>query len=144
MIDLRQISTKITSNYGWRTDPINGKQKYHSGMDMVLSNDRVPSINSGTVETVGKSSTWGNYVTIRHADGTSALYAHLASPSNLIEGSAISEGTIIGTQGSTGRSTGKHLHLTMRDAAGELIDPAEYMSGGGSFSVSNLSDTIPG
>ena len=139
MIDLREMAVKVTSQFGYRKDPFTGETKYHSGTDMVLKDDRIPSIGSGTVAEVGKTAVLGNYVKIRHNDGTLATYGHLNSPSNLLEGTAINEGDLIGIQGSTGRSTGKHLHLTIRDANNELVDPEEYMEGGGGFSVSTLS-----
>lgn len=120
---------RITSGYGYRTAPVKGASTNHMAIDIVLKNDNVPSITSGTVEYVGYSSGGGNMIYIRNDDGTLAKYMHLAAPSSLKKGQKVGEGQIIGTQGATGNVTGKHLHLAIVGTDGKTINPVTYLGG---------------
>ena len=142
MIDLRSIGT-VTSGYGKRTSPTAGASSQHKGLDIVLNDYSVPAVQTGTVEYVGYSSSGGNMVYVKHNDGVTARYLHLASPSSLNVGDVVKEGEKIGTMGSTGISTGDHLHIDFQ-RGGVTLDPDEYFSSGGSgafVATSNDSDT---
>ena len=129
MIDLTQLG-KITSDFGPRESPTAGASSYHKGIDIVLSNDNIPAVMSGTVLDSGYNSTMGNYLKVQQVDGTTATYMHMAKQSPYKAGTSILMGATIGTQGSTGISTGKHLHYQVQDSSGNYIDPEKYMSGG--------------
>ena len=105
-------SIKVTSPYGYRRDPINGRKSMHHGIDLQAHNEFVYSMMDGKVEKVGYDARSGNYIILRHADFTIS-YCHL-SKVHLAPGTPVFAGTIIGRSGSTGRATGEHLHLTVK------------------------------
>ncbi len=107
---LRNI--KITSPFGYRTDPFTGKRTMHSGIDLAAHGDLVFSMLPGTVDKVGYDPRSGNFVTVRHGDFRIS-YCHL-SRILTTQGTSVSFGTILGITGSTGRSTGEHLHITAK------------------------------
>lgn len=119
---------KITSQYGI----IRSDNKLHKGIDLIsTSGDRnVKAIRSGTVCFVGYDSTgFGNYVVILQEDGFKALYCHLKSY-NVKKDDTIEDGQVIGIEGTSGNSTGVHLHLEIRKAPygrEDHIDVAEYL-----------------
>lgn len=131
MIDLRNYGT-VTSDYGNRTAPTKGATTNHQGIDIVLFNDNVPAVVGGTVEAAGYNSASGNYVSIRDAQGNLHTYRHLASKSALKSGDLVKSGQTIGKQGSTGVSTGKHLHYDVKDLAGSYMNPETFFGSGGS------------
>ena len=136
MIDLRELGT-ITSGFGQRDAPTAGASTKHKGLDIVLNNYNVPAVEGGVVTYSGYSESGGNMVEILHTDGVTARYLHLANPSNLKSGQAVNEGDIIGVMGSTGYSTGDHLHIDF-NRYGVTIDPNEYFNSGGSGSTINI------
>ena len=103
---------KITSPFGYRTDPFTGKRTMHNGIDLAAHNAIVYSMLDGTVEKVGYDSRSGNFVTLRHGD-IRISYWHL-SRILTTQGQSILAGFPIGITGSTGRSTGEHLHITAK------------------------------
>ena len=105
-------SIKVTSPYGYRRDPINGRKSMHHGIDLKAHNEYVYSMMDGKVEKVGYDARSGNYIILRHADFTIS-YCHL-SKVHIAPGTLVFAGTIIGRSGSTGRATGEHLHLTVK------------------------------
>ena len=105
-------SIKVTSPYGYRRDPITGKQSWHNGLDLRAKNEPAYSMMEGIVEKTGYDSRSGNYIILRHADFTIS-YCHL-SKVHIAPGTLVFAGTIIGRSGSTGRTTGEHLHLTVK------------------------------
>lgn len=131
MIDLTSIG-RVTSEFGYRSsDSTKGVgSTNHKGIDIVLKNDNIPAVTGGTVSASGWSDSMGYYVFINQSDGTTAKYMHMANPPKVGVGQSISEGQIIGIQGSTGNSTGKHLHYQVQDSNGNAINPRTYMSGG--------------
>lgn len=133
MIDLRSdtYKKKITSGYGQRERPVAGASTNHQGLDIVLKNDNIPAVKTGEVTYVGYSESGGNMVYVTHGDGVTARYLHLAEPSKLSVGDTVTEGQTIGIQGSTGYSTGKHLHIDFK-RGGTTLDPDEYFDSGGS------------
>lgn len=113
-------SIKVTSPYGYRRDPINGRKSMHHGIDLQAHNEYVYSMMDGKVEKVGYDARSGNYIILRHADFTIS-YSHL-SKVHLAPGTPVFAGTIIGRSGSTGRATGEHLHIVTKHK-GIIFDP---------------------
>lgn len=116
----------LTSPYGWRTHPITGKNSFHNGIDLANSQGTpIYASRSGTVTTATYNGAYGYYVTINHGDGYSSLYAHMT---HYIVGSGeyVSQGQVIGYMGSTGWSTGPHLHYTIY-YNGNTVNPAGYI-----------------
>ena len=105
-------SIKVTSPYGYRRDPINGRKSMHHGIDLQAHNEYVYSMMDGKVEKVGYDARSGNYIILRHADFTIS-YCHL-SKVHIAPGAPVFAGTIIGKSGSTGRATGEHLHIVTK------------------------------
>ncbi len=120
-------STYITSKYGYRIHPIFGTKKFHSGVDIGAgAGTNVLAADGGTVTVATYSSSYGNYVMIYHADGSSTLYAHMSSLT-VSAGQTVSQGDVIGYVGSTGWSNGPHLHFEVR-IDGATTDPLAYFS----------------
>ena len=120
--------TYITSGYGNRIHPIFGTERWHSGLDIgAAAGATVVAADSGTVTVATYSSSYGNYVMIYHSNGTYTLYAHMSSL-NVTAGQNVTKGDTIGYVGSTGWSTGPHLHFEIRNSGG-TVDPSQYFSG---------------
>jgi len=113
---------RITSRFGWRTDPFTRNRSFHNGVDMAIARGTpvYPSI-AGQVVSTGYSTVYGNHVIIQHHSGYKTLYGHLTSIFTR-PNSYVGTNTQIGTVGSTGRSTGPHLHFTVYKN-GATIDP---------------------
>ena len=104
----------VTSKFGYRNHPVTGVYKLHTGVDISAPNGTaIYAAQSGTVIIAGYSSAWGNYVVINHGGGITTLYAHM-SKILTTKGATVSAGTQIGKVGSTGYSTGNHLHFEVR------------------------------
>lgn len=119
-------SRTITSNYGYRVHPVSGKKKLHSGMDIGASyGSAVVAAAGGTVIMSKYYGGYGNCIIIDHGGGVSTLYGHMSS---LIAktGQTVSAGQTIGKVGSTGVSTGNHLHFEVR-INGSTVNPANYV-----------------
>lgn len=130
-IDLLSLDTdqKLNSGYGYRTDPFTGEKKFHSGIDITLKTDDIPAVTGGTVHAVTDDvGDPGYMIIIRTTDGYYHKYMHMAEKSPLNVGDTVNTGDIIGTQGNTGNSTGKHLHFAVTDLYGESVDPTEYIN----------------
>lgn len=115
----------ITSGYGWRSSPIKGGQEFHPAIDIGAPyGSGVYSLKGGTVSYSGWMNGYGNVVVINHG-GISTLYAHnsqlLVSVGQSVEG-----GQKIALVGSTGWSTGPHIHFEVRDSSGDKMDPTSY------------------
>lgn len=120
------ISKNITSRYGYRKNPVTGEEnKLHAGVDIGVSEGTdVLAAKDGTVVTAGWNNSYGYYVTINHGGGTATLYAH--NSSLLVEtGDKVSKGDPIAKSGSTGNSTGPHIHFEII-VNGETVDPLKY------------------
>ena len=120
----------ITSPFGYRTHPIYGNTRFHSGIDIGAGfGDTIMAAASGTViyvETPVPGQNWGgsgygNYFIIDHGNGVSTLYAHCSNV-YVSNGQSVSAGEAVGTVGSTGGSTGSHLHFEVR-VNGDRVDP---------------------
>lgn len=122
-------STYITSRWGYRIHPIFGTERFHSGIDINASEgSTVLAADGGTVTVATYSSSYGNYIMIYHSNGTYTLYAHLSSIA-VSAGQTVTQGQTIGYSGSTGWTTGPHLHFEIRNANGDTVDPTQYFSG---------------
>ena len=112
----------ITSRFGKRSDPFHGKTRHHRGLDIAApTGTPIHPIRPGTVVSSGERGGYGNVVVLDHGDGTTSLYAH-CHELKVKKGDKVGHGDVIATVGSTGRSTGPHLHLEVhRD--GKAIDP---------------------
>ena len=127
-----------TSPYGTRIHPITGIRHVHSGLDLAAAaGTDILASKGGTVSEVGfNHSSMGNYVRINHEDGTQATYMHMLNNSIVVsKGQSINQGDKIGGVGQTGSATGNHLHFTLKDASGKIVDPYDYLD------LSMLSDT---
>ena len=117
---------EITSYFGWRTHPIFGTTKYHSGMDIAVDyGTSIMAADSGTVIYSGWLGGYGYAVMIDHGSGLVTLYAHNQSL-NVYEGQYVNKGTCIAYAGSTGYSTGPHCHFEVR-LHGEVTEPLNYL-----------------
>lgn len=117
---------RITSPYGYRTDPITGVTAYHNGVDIgAATGTEIHAVYDGEVAWAYYSTTAGNWIGIDHGDGLYTIYMH-ASALLVSEGDKVSKGDVIALVGSTGRSTGPHLHLSVRKD-GAYVDPHLYL-----------------
>ena len=126
-----RTARRITSNYGWRTHPIKGTQSFHSGVDIggVGYTSDILAAKDGVVLEATYSSAYGYYIVISHGSGNSTMYAHMSKGTFRVSvGDHVTQGQVIGTTGSTGLSTGPHLHYEIREN-GESIDPLPYLPG---------------
>jgi len=117
---------QMTSTFGYRTDPFLGKPALHSGVD--LRDDfgqPARATAAGVVTVAGPNGGYGNLVEIDHGGGLATRYAHL-SAINVSPGQQVAPGAIVGRVGSTGRSTGPHLHYEVR-VDGEAVDPVRFL-----------------
>ena len=103
---------KVTSPFGMRKDPFTGKRKMHNGIDLYARNDEVYAMFPGVVKKVGYDKRSGKYVTLQHGDYT-VSYCHL-SRVTIKEKTPVLAGDVVGITGNTGRSTGEHLHITLK------------------------------
>ncbi len=117
---------QMTSTFGYRTDPFFGRPALHSGVDLREEYGApVRATAAGVVSVAGPQGGYGNLVEIDHGGGMSTRYGHL-SAINVSPGQQIAPGSLIGRVGSTGRSTGPHLHYEVR-IDGEAVDPSRFL-----------------
>ena len=120
-------SHRITSTFGKRTAPVAGASTYHKGIDIgASSGSAIVAAASGRVTTSAYSSSAGNYVVISHGNGISTVYMH-ASARYVSEGDVVSKGQTIAAVGSTGFSTGPHLHFGVI-VNGSYVNPLGYVN----------------
>ena len=121
---------RVSSPFGWRT--LNGKRVYHKGIDLVGTDKTVRAVVGGVVgqsiiitDPKNRTSEWGNYVRVDGEDGRLYYYCHLAK--RLVSrGDKVAIGDALGIEGSTGKSTGSHLHFEVREN-GQSIDPTTIL-----------------
>ena len=133
----------ITSRFGWRTHPLTGNRRFHSGLDIgAPSGSPVVATGAGTVISAGWNGGYGKAVIIQHSDTQQTLYGHLSEVS-VQPGQTIAQGTVIGLVGSTGNSTGPHLHFESRmpNVAGvwSAVDPTQEIQ----YAVDTLRRSMP-
>lgn len=116
----------ISSGYGVRTDPFTGRKSWHKGIDFAgRKGDAVVAVGPGVVTWSGRSQSYGNLVEIDHGDGVVTRYAH--NQENKVKvGDLVQRGEVIAALGSTGRSTGPHLHFEVFKH-GRPVDPSSYI-----------------
>lgn len=116
----------LTSDYGMRTHPVLGSRRNHKGIDLAQpTGTPVYATADGIVSKAERFSSYGNYIQIEHGGEMQTRYAHLSGYA-IAAGEHVRKGQLIGFVGSTGRSTGPHLHYEVR-IAGEAVDPTPYM-----------------
>lgn len=121
-----EVFYRISSSFGYRVDPFSGTRTQHKGMDIPGPlNTPVYAAKQGVVTFAGYSGGYGNLVIVRHKSGYTTYYGHLNSIVAK-EGQTVGVGTLIGRMGSTGRSTGSHLHFEIRQN-GIALNPAEFI-----------------
>jgi len=119
-------NARISSQFGWRSDPINGETRFHKGMDIaVREGSSVYAPAEGKVVSVGDQAGYGLTVVVQHANGYQSRYAHLSS-SNVQAGQTVSAGDVLARSGNTGRSTGAHLHLEVLEN-GNALNPENWV-----------------
>ncbi len=117
---------QMTSTFGYRTDPFLGRPALHSGVDLREEwGTQVHATAAGVVTVAGPSGGYGNMVEVDHGGGLSTRYGHLSAIS-VSPGQQVSPGAVLGRVGSTGRSTGPHLHYEVR-IDGEAVDPSRFL-----------------
>jgi murein DD-endopeptidase MepM/ murein hydrolase activator NlpD len=118
----------MTSAYGWRKDPINGEQTFHSGIDLRANTGTpVKAAMDGIVSVTAVNRVYGNYIIISHSNGYKTLYAHL-SVFSVKQGDKVIQGRKIAESGNTGLSTGPHLHFSIYDKHGKLVNPVDLLN----------------
>lgn len=118
--------TRISDPFGWRPHPTLGVEKFHNGMDMAApGGSPILAAYDGRVVASGYSSSMGNYIMIDHGDKLYTIYMH-ASALYVSTGDYVTRGQKIAAVGTTGRSTGNHLHFGVR-LNGQYVDPRSYL-----------------
>jgi murein DD-endopeptidase MepM/ murein hydrolase activator NlpD len=124
--EYRPVPGSIVSGFGYRTNPIGGGTGFHSGVDMAASfGTPIRACRAGKVVIASVQGGYGNAVVIDHGGGMGTLYGHQSSMA-VVPGQTVQAGTIIGYVGSTGNSTGPHLHFEVR-LGGAPVDPVPYL-----------------
>ena len=123
------VNGEITSGYGWRTDPFTGEQKFHGGIDIgVAAGTPIIAADAGVVTVANGVDSWGGgygfYVMIDHGRGDETLYAHCSSIC-VRYGQTVQKGEVIAYVGSTGNSTGNHLHFEIK-ISGQKQNPLNW------------------
>ena len=127
---------RLSSTYGEREHPVLGGTRMHKGLDLaVAAGTPVRAPADGVVERASWFSSYGNFIEIAHGGNMETRYGDL-SAYNVVEGQQVHKGDVIGFVGSTGRSTGPHLHYEVR-IGGEAVDPMPYMQMGQLALVAN-------
>ena len=117
---------RLSSDYGMRTHPVLGGRRSHNGVDLAgASGTPVYATADGVVSKAQYWGSYGNYIQIEHGGQLETRFAHL-SAYNVAAGQKVRKGELIGYVGSTGRSTGPHLHYEVR-VSGDPVDPRPYM-----------------
>lgn len=120
------LQGRISSNFGWRNDPVTGAEEFHKGLDIAVSiGTEIRAAASGEVVKSGWMSGFGKTIVIDHGEGVETIYAH-NSQNNVRVGQQVNTGQIIGRAGSTGRSTGSHLHFGVM-VNDESVNPMKYL-----------------
>jgi murein DD-endopeptidase MepM/ murein hydrolase activator NlpD len=120
------VEAGVSSDFGWRRDPIDGKTRFHNGIDFsVPPNTPVKSVMEGEVVFSGREKGYGLLVEIKHPDGYTSRYGH-NSKLLVKKGQKVKAGEVVARSGSSGRSTGPHLHFEIRKEK-LALDPARFL-----------------
>ena len=118
----------LTSKFGVRSDPFTGESRMHRGIDYSApTGTPIRAAAPGVVTWAGEQGSYGELVIVDHGNGVETRYAHQAWV-DVAVGDVVNAGDVLGAVGSTGRSTGPHLHFELR-VGGEAIDPQPWMTG---------------
>jgi murein DD-endopeptidase MepM/ murein hydrolase activator NlpD len=121
------IRGRLTSPYGWRSDPISGVRRFHAALDLAApAGTPIKAAMGGRIVTLGFNSVYGKYIIMTHSGGFQTLYAHMNTTS-VGQGAYVQQGAKIGEVGSTGYSTGPHLHFAIFKN-GKAVNPLELLS----------------
>lgn len=124
------LQGEITSTFGARVHPITGQEHNHTGLDLAApEGSEIQTAADGEVIFAGENGGYGNLVIVKHADGRQTYYAH-CQEILVGEGQRVGRGEVIATVGSTGSSTGPHLHFEVRSASGQPQDPLPTIRAG--------------
>ena len=119
------VTGSLSSTFGWREHPVEGGSKFHYGVDLAAEEGTdIVAFASGTVYATGESSTLGNYIMLRHQGGYITLYGHCSRVT--ATGGEVAKGDKIAEVGSTGLTTGPHLHFELHDGA-LYLNPIYYV-----------------
>ncbi|MBR0279411.1 MAG: M23 family metallopeptidase, partial [Synergistaceae bacterium] len=121
------VMGRINSPFGWRTHPVTRRRDFHTGIDIKANrNDPIKAAGSGHVVYSGWMGGYGKVLVIEHSNGQSTLYAHCSA---LLagKGASVSSGQLVARIGTTGRSTGPHLHFEVRNGSSP-VNPIKYLS----------------
>lgn len=119
-------NARITSRFGYRINPVSGNYGFHTGLDLAAEEGTpISAVFYGRVAQTGESDVWGKYVLMEHSDGFATYYCHL-SEIYVEDNAVIRQGETIGLVGSTGWSTGPHLHFEIR-INGVRVDPEKLL-----------------
>ena len=125
---VRPAPGRFSSGFGPRVDPLGAGQGFHPGLDIAAAQGTpVVAAAGGKVVHAGPAGTYGNMIAVRLPDGTETRYAHLSAVGVKV-GQQVTAGAPLGAVGSTGRSTGPHLHFEVR-RDGHAVDPRPYLDG---------------
>lgn len=115
---------RISSYYGWRPSPFSGRRQFHGGIDMACGRGTpIYAAMEGTIVVRGWSNVYGNYIIVQHHSGYRTLYGHMSAFSKkFVKGSYVRTSDVIGYVGSTGQSTGPHVHFTVFKN-GRMVNP---------------------
>jgi len=117
----------VNSNFGLRQMSYEPHARMHEGVDIAApKGSPIHAAAGGHVSRTGLSSSYGHFVEVAHADGLTSFYAHMSRTAGLEPGAKVSAGEVLGYVGSTGHSTGPHLHFEIRDA-GKPLDPQAFL-----------------
>jgi len=117
---------RLTSGFGMRKNPFTGNLRLHQGLDLAApAGTEVYAAGDGIVTEIGEDSVYGNYIVIKHGGDWASLYGHLQKIGISLR-STVKSGMLIGWVGSTGQSTGPHLHFELRQN-GKARDPDKYL-----------------
>lgn len=116
----------VSSAFGWRWHPVHGDWRFHAGVDLAIGHTPIYATRAGIVETATYSSSAGYYVVINHMDGYKSTYMHMCKFPSVKEGQMVTAGQVIGCVGSTGWSTGYHLHFGISQN-GVNLNPMDFI-----------------
>ena len=122
------VNGSISSNFGYRANPFTGIRQFHNGLDIVVPNGSpIKAAIDGRVAETGYSALFGNFIILSHPEGYQTLYAHMSKILTK-QGNSVSQGAVIGLVGTTGYSTGPHLHFGVFKN-GKATDPGKLLGG---------------
>lgn len=123
---VESAAATVTSPFGWRRDPFSGQARFHAGLDLRMAyGQEVASLAPGTVSAVAEQRGYGLTVVVDHPDGFQTRYAHLSS-TDVQPGDKVERGQRLARAGSSGRSTGPHLHVELL-SQGRPVDPGDLL-----------------